>query len=201
MKQLYFSVLLMITVLQCLCQPEIEYPVCSIDDKPVPPRIIAAQAVDLTSNNVLRDYLREIKSKLLLNHAPFFLKNIQERKTACALNLKNGNVIERVIALNEAYYSLLVPNTRLSKATFVWIIGHEITHHINSDHFYLSEKDALKNISKEVLCDENAGYLVGALTSDVSLNDVATILNSILRNNDTSMYYPPLKYRIHAAQA
>lgn len=176
-----------------------ENKVCSLDDVPIDPANLKSQLAPLSATDQLPSYLSSIKS--LLNIPNFFIKNITQTQTACALNYRSDNMtLQRVIAINEDYYASKVSSNYL-KAMYVWIIGHEITHHLRGDNFYLDESDELVNLSKELMCDENGGYLVGKLTNDIDLDGLSSILTSILKDNNTSPYHPGLRYRIYAAQA
>jgi hypothetical protein len=179
--------------------------VCSIDDDmPVRQNNIISQCQLLEKNDELNSFLYDIKRELNINSsAHYAVKNIANATTACALITRKDNVtLERVIALNKNYYLNKFNNLEYRKAAYIFILGHEITHHINDDLFYSDEQDELKNWAKEVFADENAGYLVSRLAPDITLSDLEKILPVIIKKNvDTSKYHPLLKYRICAAKA
>lgn len=174
--------------------------ISTIDGSPINSLIIKEECKDLTSSDDLKSYLKSIKDITSPATLNYYIANIKKSKTACALNIPINDGIQRVIAINEEYYSSK-GSQQYQKAMFIWIIGHEFTHHLRADYYYGKEKDELVNLSSELLCDENAGYFVGKLTKDVNLSSLQSILASVLRNNENSIYHPAVKYRILAAQA
>ncbi len=153
----------------------------------------------LEEGSELLAYLDDIKKLYNQPFARYNLRKITNREIAAAhLQRINKNDAARVITINDEYYSSKTNSPLQKKAILIWILAHEMQHHINGDLHY-DQKVVADNLKKEILADERAGFAVGKLT-DVDYSFFEQSLPIFLHPNHESSTHPPLQYRIFAAQ-
>jgi len=180
-----------------------------LDGEPFKNENIRSQLIKLSPTDKINNYFDQIKDTLIKERliednlskeafSNYCIKNITQTATSSALEAYDERgVLQKVIAINVDYYYPKV-SQRLQKAMFIWIIGHELKHLQLGGS---TEDNQLELISRELLCDEMAGYVVGRLTEDITLQDLCSILNAILSDIGDSTFSAKLKYRLYAAQA
>ncbi|MEO0469577.1 MAG: hypothetical protein AAF206_08155 [Bacteroidota bacterium] len=147
-------------------------------------------------------YLDKVIDLFLPNNrsAQYTVRDITSAPIAAAHHQRIGNEYPRVITLNTRYFSSLVKTAEDRKALFIWILAHELTHHISGDNHYQLSGIQANNLMKEILADERAGFAVGKLT-DVDISFFKRILPKVLRNDHATASHPGKSYRIIAAEA
>jgi len=211
-KNIFLPIILLLSTINALGQKAVDFKAkmaCTIDGTPVLEETIRSQLINLSRTDQLNVYFKQVKDTLIKDnqnadrmdkefYSNYIIKNITQSPTSCAIcDYDHGSNLEKVIAINvDYYYPKVIP--QYQKAMFIWIIGHELKHHQRDDSV---DENELKNITKELACDEAGGYLIARLTNNINLQDIEIILNKILTDNPASQYAPPLKYRILAVQA
>lgn len=154
------------------------------------------RAVD--NNSDLARYLEEIKGLYKQQFAQYNVRTISNKNIAAAHYQEIGNSdAARVITINADYYTSKAPNN-YHRPVLLWILAHEIQHHINGDLHY-EKNNRADNYRKELLADFQAGYAVACLT-EVEIDFFEKVLPTILYPNENSETHPPREYRILAAQ-
>lgn len=166
-------------------------------DKDIDLSHLTKSSIDVDDNPILYEYVKRIK-EVLHNHHPYRLYNTSD-KVATSKIEKNPilNRYDKLLIIDESYYKSLV-DSKYYEALLIWILAHEIAHHINDD-FYLPDPNYSDKVKSEVLADELAGYIVGKLTnSDIAVFDY--FMPKILTEKRYGDKYPKLSYRILASK-
>ena len=129
---IFFSIFLFAKI---VAQSELQNHVCSIDGITIGIDEIKNN-FKLNSNDVLFQYLDQINNLFEQPYARYTLLNIKKLKLAAAHIQLIDNDYARVISINRDYYESKLNNPVHKKALFIWIIAHELTHHINGDLHY-----------------------------------------------------------------
>ncbi|MEO0469576.1 MAG: hypothetical protein AAF206_08150 [Bacteroidota bacterium] len=200
MKHIFFLILLVLTAGKAFAQEiEIEH-VCGLDSS-VSYRWLADQNQPVLDGDLISHLNRVIK--LFLPNTPsarYTLREIKGYPIAAAHHQRIKNAYPRVITINHEYFSSLTNMESEKEALLIWIIAHELTHHISGDNHYLLSGKQTENLIKEIYADERAGFAVGALTG-VDIEFFQQILPKFLNNGHETNTHPGNNDRILAAQA
>ena len=179
---------------------EFEDVVCGLDGDTNPMILKTSNSEIETKNEYLLEYLNNVKEVFGQSFARYNIRIINGRYMAAAHFQRIGSdMAARVITIDENYYSSLVTDSENKKALFIWIISHEIQHHINGDLHY-DNKIIAANMKKEILADERAGFAVGKLTN-VNIDFFEKVLPKVVRENRYSNTHPERVFRIMASKA
>lgn len=199
MKTTFLVLFATILLINLKAQPIGNYFVCNVDGEAIDPDKMKDHP-HADSDEELCQYLDEIKYIFNQPYARYTLQDIKNFKAAVAHIQLIGTDMARVISINKDYYNSKLTNEVNKEALFIWIIAHELGHHINGDLHYDMQGIVANNYRREILADEQAGYAVGMLTNiDIDFFDQE--LPSILRNKSDSKTHPFTEYRIFAAKA
>jgi len=199
MNRAIITILSLMLFAKSFAQSQLQNHVCNIDGITVDANEIRNN-LKLHSTDELFQYLNQINSLFEQPYARYTLMDIKNLKLAAAHIQLIGNDYARVISINKDYYTSKISNPAHKKALFIWIIAHELTHHINGDLHYDLNGIIANNYKREILADERAGYAVGMLTN-VDIDFFDKELPSVLYENPESSTHPVLKYRIFSAKA
>jgi hypothetical protein len=103
-----------------------------------------------------------------------------------------------VITINKTYFESKADNSAEQNALLIWILAHEVSHHLHNDMGFDDRIEA-GNLIKEILADQRAGYAVGK-TTNVGIEFFDNILPKILSNTSHTSTHPSRRYRILAAK-
>lgn len=193
------TILFYLSSLFTYAQSELEKNVCNIDGTTISPENIR-QSSPVPATDELFEYLGQINSLFEQPYARYTLMDIKGINIAAAHIQLIGNDFARVISINKDFYTARLHKKSNKKALFIWILGHELSHHTNGDLHYDLNGIVANNYKREILADERAGYAVGMLTN-VDIDFFDEELPNILSNKTGSFTHPELKYRIIAAKA
>jgi hypothetical protein len=200
MKKLYILPFVSCLVLfSAFSQPKRN--VCNVSGPPLDDVTLSKNSIPISATHSLVAYLQSTKSALGQSDARYYLRNITGYNSASAyyqLFTKSG-LAERTISLGITFYDSKLTTQAERKAGYIFILGHELTHHINGDSG-VDDEIEFNNMSNELLADERGGYAVGKMTNeDISFFD--NVLPKILTTKENTIYHPGLKWRILAAKA
>ncbi|MCW5924381.1 MAG: hypothetical protein KIS77_18815 [Saprospiraceae bacterium] len=178
---------------------EQRYPkkVCSLDE-PADLQELESKNTSVSSSDVLYTYLAKINTALNTPYAKYIIRNIAEPDKAASHYQRFGAETLRVITISKSYYENLADNATDREALLIWILAHEASHHTHGDIGF-DDKIEGKNLIKEILADQRAGYAVGKATN-ISIDFFDTYLPKILSYTSHTSTHPSRRYRIMAAK-
>lgn len=178
---------------------EQRYPkkVCSLDE-PADLQELESKNTSVSSSDVLYTYLAKINTALNTPYAKYIIRNIAEPDKAASHYQRFGAETLRVITISKSYYENLADNATDREALLIWILAHEASHHTHGDIGF-DDKIEGKNLIKEILADQRAGYAVGKATN-IGIDFFDTYLPKILSYTSHTSTHPSRRYRIMAAK-
>jgi hypothetical protein len=172
--------------------------ICNIEGIRINPEFLRNSAKLLPKYDELYGYLKRINKELNPPNPTFQIYDVPDSILAASAILPGDNVT-KIIYVNKNYYKQLTMDSLDTEALFIYIIGHELSHHINEDVHYSKEQE-FNSFYRELIADEKAGFLIGKLT-DIDFDFFDRVINILLRRVSESSTHPAKKYRILAAKA
>jgi hypothetical protein len=173
--------------------------ICNIEGNSINSEYLRNNAKEVSKNDEVYGYLNRIIQELKPKRPEYFsIYDVPDTIIASAAKIPESNLI-KAIYINKTYYKLLFSDSLDREALFIYIFGHEITHHIE-EHVEMKDISEFESYFDELEADEKAGQLVAKLTN-MSLDYFENILDILLRKESESKTHPAKKYRILAAKA
>lgn len=174
--------------------------VCGLD-RPVSMHELITKNRPVEYSHELNALLREVKGLYPSLSQSYFTVMTTSQPKICAAHTQNlqNTGYAPVITISEDYYSTN-RGSAYRRPILLWILAHELQHHVNNDLIYQSNNNPCGNFTRELLADKQAGYAVGCLTR-VNIDFFDNLLPFLLDEHPNSQTHPPIYYRILAAKA
>ncbi|SFD41758.1 M48 family metalloprotease [Algibacter pectinivorans] len=165
--------------------------VCKLSQQELDLYLCVNDYTSIESSASLTLGLSEIVSEIGLSQSNFTMKTCNSIKNAVAVIIDG----ERELLIDENYLSKL--NNSTNSSFYLFILAHEIGHHLNGHT--LKSSDNSTSRKQELEADYFAGFVLKKL--DGSIQDITDVLNNIPHPNENIGTHPILKDRIFIAES
>ncbi|PIV97000.1 MAG: hypothetical protein COZ16_02680 [Flavobacteriaceae bacterium CG_4_10_14_3_um_filter_31_253] len=165
--------------------------VCKLSQQELDLYLCVNDYTSIESSASLTLGLSEIVSEIGLSQSNFTMKTCNSIQNAVAVIIDG----ERELLIDENYLSKL--NNSTNSSFYLFILAHEIGHHLNGHT--LKSSDNSTSRKQELEADYFAGFVLKKLNSKIQ--DITNALNKIPHPNQNTGTHPILKDRIFSAKS
>jgi predicted Zn-dependent protease len=165
--------------------------VCGLSQKELDLYLCVNDYTSIESSASLTLGLSEIVSEIGLSQSNFTMKTCNSIQNAVAVIIDG----ERELLIDENYLSKL--NNSTNSSFYLFILAHEIGHHLNGHT--LKNSDNSTSRKQELEADYFAGFVLKKI--DGTVQDITDVLNNIPHPNENTGTHPILKDRLFSAKS